>query len=53
MPSAAFAGVPLAPALNDLTASICTLQATPATPVALPPWAPMVPATWVPWLLSS
>jgi hypothetical protein len=32
---------------------IFTVHATPETPRALFPTAPMMPATWVPWPLSS
>src|SRR5262245_51701533 len=38
---------------RNLTAMMLAVQLTPATPLPLLPTAPIVPATWVPWLLSS
>src|SRR5258708_766036 len=38
---------------KHLQAMICTRQATPATPTPLLPTAPRIPATIVPWPLSS
>ena len=43
--------LPLAP--KNFNAMILVVHATPATPMPLFPTAPIVPATWVPWPLSS
>jgi hypothetical protein len=40
-------------ALKNLRPIMRVFQFTPAIPVALLPVAPIVPETWVPWLLSS
>src|SRR5512134_2716822 len=40
-------------AFRNLSGMILTFQLTPETPAPLLPTAPIVPATWVPWLLSS
>src|SRR3954463_7841383 len=47
------ATLPLPVASIHFTSINCVTQLTPETPTALLPVAPMVPATWVPWLLSS
>src|SRR3990167_7449018 len=44
---------PYPPLFKNFTGIILTLQLTPTTPSALLPAAPMIPATWVPWPLSS
>ncbi len=49
----AAASVPVPSASNILHAMMLTLQFTPTTPTLLWPTAPIVPATWVPWLWSS
>ena len=45
--------LPLPLAVRNLRAMMRVFHATPATPTPLFPTAPMVPAQWVPWLLSS
>ena len=40
--------LPVPDAFINSQASSCTDQATPDTPMPLPPTAPIVPATWVP-----
>src|SRR5262245_64953673 len=47
------ASVPLPVASRNLDAMMLVVQLTPTTPVPLLPSAPMVPATCVPWPLSS
>ena len=51
--SIASAVVPEPEALRNLHAMRRTVQLTPTTPRPLFPTAPIVPATWVPWWLSS
>ena len=43
--------LPLAP--KNFRAIIFVVHATPLVPMPLFPTAPIVPATWVPWPLSS
>src|SRR5262245_12069418 len=44
---------PLPSAPRNFSAASDTFQSMPTTPRLLLPVAPMVPATWVPWPLSS
>src|SRR5476649_906503 len=53
MASIASAVVPEPLAPRNFAAMMLAVQLTPATPTALLPDAPIVPATCVPWLLSS
>ncbi len=53
MPSMTSAIQPLPSASNALTGMIWAAGATPAMPLPLLARAAMIPATWVPWPLSS
>src|SRR5262249_10283754 len=49
----ASAVLPEPPASRNLRPIKVTVQLTPTTPAPLFPTAPIVPETWLPWLLSS
>src|SRR5262245_18517511 len=53
MHSMASAVFPLPDALRNLSPMMLVVQFTTTTPELLLPLAPIVPETWLPWLLSS